>query len=141
MVGSSWVNKIKADSLFKSCLVMLGWAQVPGIDCGGTFAPVCRLQSISTMLAIATKVDYEVLLLDVQTAFLKAAVEKEVDAKMAFGYETYEKSGVPFVMKLKKESLRSSTETQELVRYHGQSSLEHWLPLAQVGSVRLRVRT
>ena len=102
MVDSRWVNKIKADDLFKSRLVVLGWAQVPGIDCGGTFAPVCRLQSICMMLAIAAELDYEVLMLDVQTAFLNADVEEEVYAKMAPGYETYDKSGVPFVMKLKK---------------------------------------
>ena len=37
MVGSRWVNKTKADDFFNSRLVVLGWAQVPGIDCGGTF--------------------------------------------------------------------------------------------------------
>ena len=30
VVDSRWVNKIKADDLFKSRLVVLGWAQVPG---------------------------------------------------------------------------------------------------------------
>ena len=64
VVGSPWVNKTKADNLFKSRLVVLGWAQVPGIDCGGTFAPVCRLQSIRMLLAIAAELDYEVLMLD-----------------------------------------------------------------------------
>ena len=43
VVGSRWVNKIQADDLFKRRLVVLGWAQVPRIDCGATFAPVCRL--------------------------------------------------------------------------------------------------
>ena len=103
MVGSRWVNKIKAYDLFKSGLVVLGWAQVPGIDCGGTFAPVCKLQSIHMMLVIAADLDYEVLMLDVQTAFLNADVEEEeVYVKMAPGYETYDKSGVPFVTKLRK---------------------------------------
>ena len=37
VIGSRWVNKIKADDLFKSRLVVRGWAQVPGIDYGGTF--------------------------------------------------------------------------------------------------------
>ena len=57
VIGSRWVNKIKADDLFKSRLVVLGWAQVPGIDCGGTFAPVCRLKNIRMMLAIAAELD------------------------------------------------------------------------------------
>ena len=53
VVGSRWVNKIKADDFFKSRLIVLKWAQVPRIDCGGTFTPVCSLQSIRMMLAIA----------------------------------------------------------------------------------------
>ena len=54
------------------------------------------------MLAIAAELDYEVLMLDVQTAFLNADVEEEVYVKMAPGYEIYDMSGVPFVMKLEK---------------------------------------
>ena len=54
------------------------------------------------MLANAAELDYEVLMLDVQTAFLNADVEEEVNAKMAPGYETYGMPGVPFVMKLEK---------------------------------------
>ena len=102
VVGSRWINKIKADDLFKSRLVVLGWAQVPGIDYGGTFAPVCRLQIICMTLTIAAELDYKVLMLDVQTVFLNADVEEEVYVKMAPGYETYDKSGDPFVMKLEK---------------------------------------
>ena len=89
VVGSRWVNKMKADDLFKSFLVVLEWVNVPRINCGGTFAPVCRLQSIRMMLVIAAELDYEVLMLDVQTAFLNADVEEEVYVKMAPGYEAY----------------------------------------------------
>ena len=41
-------------------------------------------------------------MLDVRTTFLNADVEEEVYVKMAPGYDTYHKTGVPFVMKLKK---------------------------------------
>ena len=78
MVNSRWVNKIKMDGLFKRRLVVLGWTQVPGIGCGGTVTPVCRLQNIRMMLAIAAELDYEVPMPDVQTAFLNADVEEEV---------------------------------------------------------------
>ena len=44
------------------------------------------------------------LILDVQTAFLNADVQEEVYAKMAPDDETYDKSGVLFVMKLKSVS-------------------------------------
>ena len=40
-------------------------------------------------------------MLDVQTTFLNADVEEEVYVKIAPDYEAYDKSGVPFVMKLK----------------------------------------
>ena len=49
--------------LQKSSLVVLGWVRVPGIDYGGTFAPVCRLQRIQMILAIAAELNYEVLVL------------------------------------------------------------------------------
>ena len=72
------------------------------IDCGGTSLPVCSLQSIRMMLAIAAELDYKVFMLGVQTAFMNAEVEKDVFAKMAPGYDMADKSGVSLVMKLKK---------------------------------------
>ena len=54
------------------------------------------------VLAIAAELDYQVYMLDVQTAFLNADVEEEVFAKMAAGYERSNESRVPLAMKLKK---------------------------------------
>ena len=88
MIGTRWVNKIKADGTYKSRLVVQGWSQVPGIDCGGIFASVCRLQSICMMLATAPELEHEVFMLDVQTAFLRADVE-DVFVEMALGYQIY----------------------------------------------------
>ena len=73
-----------------------------GIDCGGTFDLVFKLQRIRMMLATAVKLDYEVHMLDVQTAFLKADVEEDVFITMALGYETNHKAGGPLVVKLSK---------------------------------------
>ena len=75
LVGTRWVYKVKADGVHKGRLVVLGWSQVPGIDYGSTFAPVCRLQSIRMVLVITAELDYEVYMLDVQTVFLNADVE------------------------------------------------------------------
>ena len=102
VVRSRWVNKMKTDDLFKSLMVVLGWAQVTGIDCVCTFAPVCRLQSICMMPAIAAELDYELFMLDVQTSFLNADGEEGVYVQLVPSYETCDKSGVLFVMKLKK---------------------------------------
>ena len=94
--------KINTDSTYKGRLVLQGFLQIPGIDCGGTFAPVCRRQSIRMMLAVARELDYEVHMRDVQTAFLNANVEEDVFVNIAPGYETNDKAGIPLVTKIKK---------------------------------------
>ena len=60
LVGTRWVNKIKVDGSLKGHLVVQEWSQVPGIDYGSTFPPVCRLQSTRMMLWIAAGLDYEI---------------------------------------------------------------------------------
>ena len=54
------------------------------------------------LLANAVELDYEVHMLDVQTAFLNADVEEDVFVKMAPSYETNDEAGFPLVMKLGK---------------------------------------
>ena len=56
------------------------------------------------MLVVAVVLDYEVHMLDMQTSFLNADVEKDVFVKMTPGYEANDKAGVHFIMK-PKESL------------------------------------
>ena len=103
VVGTKWVFKVKADHTLKGRVVVQGWGQVPGIDFGCTYAPVCRIQSIRMALAIAASEDWKVFQLDVQTAFLNAEVQKEVYVKTTPGYELLEATiGRPNVMKLKK---------------------------------------
>ena len=99
-MGTKWVFKRKADATFKARLVVPVWGLVPGVDCGGTLAPVCRIQSFRIVLAIAADIDYEVFQIDVQTAFLNANVEEDVYVKTAPGYENTSKTGEPQVMRL-----------------------------------------
>ena len=54
------------------------------------------------VLGTAVEFDWDILQLDVQTAFLNANVEEEVYVKMAPGYEKDEMTGVPLVMRLHK---------------------------------------
>ena len=66
-----------------------GWRQVPGVDPGCAYAPVCRIQSIR-------------MALDVQTVFLNAIIEEEVYVKILPGYGSVDvATGLPHVMKLK----------------------------------------
>ena len=73
--------KIEVGRTYKGRLVVQEFWPIPAVDCGGTFAPMCRL-------AIAAELDYEVHMLDVQTAFLNANVEEDVFVKVARGYES-----------------------------------------------------
>lgn len=70
VVGPRRVYKLRAVGCTNRWVVERGWEQVPGVDCGITFAPVCRLQSTRMVLGLAAEMDYEVLLLDVQTVFV-----------------------------------------------------------------------
>ena len=69
VIGTKWVCKVKANQTYKAHLVAQGWNQVPRQDCRSTFAPVCRLQSVRMLLAIAAEMDWEVRQLDVNFVF------------------------------------------------------------------------
>ena len=103
VIGTKLVFKVKAYHTLKGTVVFQGWGQVPGNDCGCTYAPVCRIQSIRMALAIAASEDWKVLQLDVQTAFLNAEVQEEGYVKTPPRYESLDATtGLPNVMNLKK---------------------------------------
>ena len=90
IIGSRWVYKVKAENSHKGRVVVLGWGQLPGIDCGNMFAPVSRPQSIRMVLVMAAEYNLECWQLDYNTAFLNADVTEEVYVKMAPGYEQFD---------------------------------------------------
>lgn len=59
-IGTRWVLNVKSDFSFKARKVRQGWSQRPGIDCGAVFAPVCRIESMPILLAIATRFHWDV---------------------------------------------------------------------------------
>ena len=61
---------------------------------------------IRMMLAIATVLDCEFYMMDVQREFLNLDVEEETFVKMPPGYDRCNKAGVLLVMKLKKDIYR-----------------------------------
>jgi hypothetical protein len=76
IVGSKWVfwaNKDVGGTVvhYKGCLVVpQGFSQVPGVDYFDTFAPVAKLASICTVLAMAAHLDLELHQIDIKGAYL-----------------------------------------------------------------------
>jgi len=101
-IKSKWVMKRKADNSYKARLVAQGWNQVHGLDCGSTFAPVCRLQSVRIFVAITVEYDLDMDHMDVSTAFLYADIQEKVFVEQAPGFVVKDKDGGELVMQLEK---------------------------------------
>ena len=93
IVGSKWVFRAKKDAAsivirYKARLVAQGFSQVPGVDYFNTFAPVARLASIRTVLAIAAYEDLEIHQIDIKGAYLngKLTDEEVIYMKQPLGY-------------------------------------------------------
>ena len=100
MVATRWVNIIKVGDTYESRNVVRGWSQVSRIDCGGTFAPVGRLQSIRMTLVIAVKLDYDVFMLFInrRPADINERLHGEKHfIKMPTGYKIGNQSGIPWI--------------------------------------------
>ena len=85
MIGTQLVQKTWTYGTYISRIDVQGLSLAPGTDCGSIFASVGRLKSICMMLAIVAELEH--FMLDVQTAFLRAAVEENVFVEMALGYQ------------------------------------------------------
>ncbi|CAL2246283.1 unnamed protein product, partial [Prunus armeniaca] len=105
VIGVKWVFKTKLNldgtvEKHKARLVAKGYAQKPGIDYNETFAPVARLNTIRTLIALATQKGWKLFQLDVKSAFLNGVLKEEVYTEQPEGFEV--KAGSHKVYKLKK---------------------------------------
>lgn len=74
-------NKYKADGKLerrKARVVAKGFSQRPGVDFHDTFAPVARIGSLRTLVAIAVEQDMEIAQIDVTTAYLNGTMDTTV---------------------------------------------------------------
>lgn len=71
---------------YKARLVARGFQQRHGIDYHDTFAPVVKWETIRLVIAIATHPHWQILHLDVQTAFLNNTLQEEVYVTQPQGF-------------------------------------------------------
>ena len=91
VIGLKWVYKVKHSddgsiNKYKARLVAKGYAQQPGIDFNETYAPVVRMETIKTVLALAVQHQLPVFQLDIKSAFLNRELEEEVYVEQPQGY-------------------------------------------------------
>ena len=68
------------------------FTQQPGIYFNEMFAPVARMDTVRTVLAIAAQNKWRVYQMDVKSAFLNGYLEEEVYVEQPQGYEVQVKS-------------------------------------------------
>src|SRR5436190_16002573 len=83
VIGTKWVLKKKRDGnnnvlYYKARLVAKRYSQIAGLDFTETFAPVVRIESIHTLLAIAAFYRLYILHADAKTAFLNGISDLEL---------------------------------------------------------------
>jgi len=91
IVGSRWVFHIKQDSSgkilkYRAHLVAQGFTQMHGVDFQDTFAPVARLSSIRTVIALAASEDWELHQMDVKSAYLNSPIDTRVYMRLPPGH-------------------------------------------------------
>ena len=114
VIGLKWVykTKYKEDASIqkhKARLVAKGYSQQPGVDFNETFAPVDRMKTIRTVLAIAAQMELQIFQLDVKAAFLNGELEEEVYVEQPLGYVQKGKEDKVYHLKKALYGLKSAT--------------------------------
>uniref|UniRef100_A0ABD2WAM9 CCHC-type domain-containing protein n=1 Tax=Trichogramma kaykai TaxID=54128 RepID=A0ABD2WAM9_9HYME len=91
LIDSKWVFKKKVneqgESKYKARLVIRGFKDKNSYELKETYAPVSRLSTIRTALAVINKYDLDAVQLDVKTAFLNGELEDEIYMEIPDGLE------------------------------------------------------
>lgn len=98
VIGVKWVFKTKfnekgAIDKFKARLVAKGFHQTHGVDFHEIFAPVARWDTIRLILGLAAQQGWNVLQLDVKSAFLHGELSEDVYVEQPKGFESRDEEG------------------------------------------------
>ena len=90
-IGSKWIFKRKyhpdgSISAYKARLVAKGYRQREGIDYFDTYAPVARISSIKTLIAISALKGLYIHQMDVKTAFLNGYLNEDIYLEQPEGF-------------------------------------------------------
>ncbi|MCI04428.1 reverse transcriptase, partial [Trifolium medium] len=90
-VGVKWIFKTKLKETgeiekFKARLVAKGYTQEEGMDYSEILAPVARLETIRTVVALAATKKWNIHQLDIKSAFLHGAINEDVYLEQPPGY-------------------------------------------------------
>jgi hypothetical protein len=73
---------------YKAYLVALGYKQEYGVDYEETFAPVAKMTTVRTILAIAASQSWPLHQMDVKNVFLHGDLQEEIYMKLPSGMTT-----------------------------------------------------
>ena len=90
-IGVKWVYKTKYKpdgniDRFKARLVAKSYKHKPSIDYSEVFAPVARLDTVRTIIALVAQKRWKIHQMDVKLTFLNGVLEKEAFVEQPLGY-------------------------------------------------------
>lgn len=90
-ISCKWVYKVKYKNdcvdRFKARLVARGFTQRYGLDYTDTFSPVVRLDTVRILVILANQFQWNIVQIDVKTAFLNGTIEEQIYMLQPEGYE------------------------------------------------------
>ena len=85
-MGNKWGFTIKQDGRYCARIVALGYTQIPGVDFTKNFLPVVDDITFRLMLVISIVMKYQIVVLDVEAAFLHGDLVEEIYMVLPTGF-------------------------------------------------------